>query len=66
MKKSLFANVLSRFALAFGQLLQSLIKSDVDYSENVIGKCNFAFLQSFSFLSLLVCKRYTIVLELNW
>ena len=46
---------------------RSLSKHDVDESENVIWKCDFAFLQSFFNYSNSLClKNVLTILELNW
>ena len=48
-------------------ILGSLSKHDVDGSENVIWKCNFAFLQSFlNYSVILLAKCVLTILELNW
>ena len=50
--------------------LSSLVywgRHDVDRSKNVIWKCNFAFLQSFSIIEIIVLEKCVLtILELNW
>ena len=47
--------------------LGSLSKDDVDWRENVIWKCNFAFLQSFLNYSVIMPEKcFLTILELNW
>ena len=51
----------------FCDLLGSLSKRDTDDNENVIGRHNFAFLQSFlSYSSRYACKMCSTILKLYW
>ena len=55
------------YMLPTASIIGSLSKHAVDDSENIISKCNFAFLQSFRNYSVIILAKCVLTIpELNW